>query len=117
MNGIKVEDLEIKIVDSGSSVTMEWLGKSRGNPNAVLLKYFDSILEDLIGKKLTIEFRNLDFMSSSTVTSIVRLVKSLEDKNIKAEINYMKDSEWQNASFIALATITRNMEHIAVNGL
>jgi hypothetical protein len=118
MKGLNHEELQITIAGAGSGWNMKWLGKSRNpNPSAILLPYLDGVVNELNeGDKLEVNFKDLDFMNSSTVTSIIQLIKNLEKKNITTEVLYKARLEWQAACFKALDSIVRNYKNIKVKG-
>lgn len=110
-------ELTIKIENANNEVIMNWIGKSRDRtPGQILMPYFEEIVKELEGKKIKMDFRNLDTMNSSTVPPIVRFVKNLEDNGIETEILYDKTIEWQKASFKALETVTGRFKNISISG-
>ena len=110
-------ELTIKIEENHNEVTMEWIGKSRDRePSKTLVPFFSEVVNDVAGKRLNIDFRNLDIMNSSTVPPIVRFVKNLEDNGIVTKIFYDSNIEWQEASFRALETVAMRFKNISISG-
>jgi hypothetical protein len=114
---LRDNNLEIMLVE-GQPNTITWIGKSEArDPSSVINPYFKDIFGKLKGKELEIKFEQLKYMNSSTVPPIIQLIKDLEENAIKSTITYDKNSKWQVASFKALETIVRTMQHITVKGV
>ena len=83
----------------------------------VLQTFFDEIFGQLEGKKkIKLDFRYIDILSSSTVPPILNLIQSLEETEISTEIMYNKNLEWQEAAFKALGNVTALFKNISVVG-
>ena len=116
MQNFKEGTLMIEIEKGGKNI-LKWTGKSEDrDPASLLNPYFDSLVEELKGKELEVQFEELEYMNSSTVTPIIQLIKKLNTSNIKTIFTYNKNSKWQCASFKALETIVSNMNNIDVVG-
>jgi anti-sigma regulatory factor (Ser/Thr protein kinase) len=111
----KTDELTIRVADSGKSVSMLWIGKSRlRNPGVVLFPYFQGIIGSLKGKSLACDFSNLDYMNSSTILSIMNFARMLNENRIQSVFSYKKSREWQVASFEAFGVVIRGMAYITL---
>jgi hypothetical protein len=116
MENLKDGALEILIAD-GERIQMSWLGRSENRePAAVLNPYLGKIVDAIAGKKLDVDFARLEYMNSSTVPPIIQMIKLLDTRGVETKIFYNKDSKWQAASFKALETISRMLNHVQVLG-
>lgn len=116
MQNFKADDLEIKI-EKGSTPVMLWLGISNAREPALAINPFvDGFLRDLKSREIIVDFRKLEYMNSSTVTPIIRLIRELDKKNIKTTIIYKRISKWQQASFKALDTLSKMLTNVTVEG-
>jgi len=116
MKNFKNDNMEIQF-ESGDLNRLIWTGKSiNRDPSEELNPYLDEILEHLKGKKLEVDFSNLEYMNSSTVPPIIYMAKKLNQNNIETDIFYNCSSSWQSASFKALETIVLKMDSIKVKG-
>ena len=80
MDNLKEGKLEI-IVERGEKNIVKWIGKSEDrDPASLLNPYFESLVEEMVGKDAEIQFENLEYMNSSTVTPIIQLIKKLNAK-------------------------------------
>ena len=114
---LRDNNLEIKL-EEGQKNVMTWSGNSEGrDPSAVINPFLREIFEKIKGRDLEIKFEQLKYMNSSTVPPIIQLIKQLEDNAVKTTITYDKNSNWQVASFKALETIVKSMNHITVRGV
>ncbi|WCL50453.1 hypothetical protein [Leptospira sp. GIMC2001] len=118
MDNLKIENFEIKISAQGDSVMMQWLGRSESrNPAEYLNPYLENFISNIQGKNLVIDYTKLEFMNSSTVPPIIKLIKSCSTNDIKVTIHFNKIVEWQNASFKPLQTVCMNLKNIKIEGI
>lgn len=109
--------LKIVFNQQGGKTKMSWIGQSDDrNPAVSLNPYLDSLIEDLKGTELLVEYRQLEYMNSSTVPPIIQFLKKLNTNGIKTQITYDANSKWQCASFKALETLSLMMNNITVSG-
>lgn len=117
MENYKLDRLELRYQDEGSNLVMAWLGRSTlPNPTEELMPYFLRHLGDWAGKRLTIDFRGLEYMNSSTVSLIVQLLKKLDEAMIGTTVVYDRSLKWQALSFQALESIDSLFKNIAITG-
>jgi len=68
MQNFKEGTLEIKVEGSDKNI-LRWTGKSEDrDPASLLNPYFDALVEELKGRELEVQFEELEYMNSSTVT-------------------------------------------------
>ncbi len=107
--------MKINIRQTASGVIMSWVGQSKErNPAQILTPYLDSLIDDLKGRHLTIEYSKLEYMNSSTVPPIILFLKKLNANGIKTAVTYNTLSKWQRASFKALETLALMMDNVTV---
>lgn len=117
MNDLIAGELEIKVEERGDEVIMSWLGKSRDrDPSTTLNPFLEEVLKSMKGDRIVLDFINFRYMNSSTVPPIINFVKQLNNSNIKTEVVYNSGSEWQTASFKALATIAKQLTNVEITG-
>ncbi len=107
--------LEIILDQKENKVVMSWRGQSiQSNPGVTLRPYLFDLIDELIGKELTIEFINLEYMNSSTVPPIVQFMKELNSNGIRTTIIYDDEIKWQKASFKALNILSEALDDVTV---
>lgn len=116
MKNYNNDNMEIAI-ETGDINKLIWKGKSIDrDPSSTLNPYLSGLMDDLKGKKLEVDFSELEYMNSSTVPPIIELAKNLDKNKIESVISYNSSSSWQAASFKALETIVLKMENVEVKG-
>lgn len=118
MVNLKIDNFEIKNTEQGDFIKMEWLGRSESrNPADHLNPYLDNFIDKIQGKNLLIDYTNLEFMNSSTVPPIIKLIKSCSTSGIKVTVHFSKNVEWQSASFKPLQTVCMSLNNISIEGV
>jgi hypothetical protein len=118
MNGLKVDNFEIKVLEQNDLVKLQWLGRSElRNPAEVLNPYLDSIVTKLKGKNIVVDYSKLEYMNSSTVPPIIKFIKSCNQNELNTKVHFDKNSEWQNASFKPLQTVCMVLKNVVVEGI
>ncbi len=116
MSNFKHDNLEI-ILEKGQKNKIFWRGISDNrDPYSIIDGYFTKVLDELKNKELEIDFVELQYMNSSTVTPIIKLIRDLNNNAVKTTVFYDKNLNWQLASFRALETIAKTLNHITIKG-
>jgi hypothetical protein len=99
-------------------LVMMWSGKSdERNPALFLMPLLESALSDCEGKELVLNFRSLDFMNSSSITPILKMLDRAKRSQNRVTIIYRKALKWQELSFSALSVFETPDGRIKVVGL
>ena len=116
LENFKEEELEIQLTEGDNNIiNMEWLGKSRSlKPGVMLDPYLEGLVNKLIDKELICNFSNLEYMNSSTVSSIVTFAQLLNKKSIKTIVAYSNEKEWQEALFEAFKIIALGLKNVTL---
>lgn len=116
MKQYKAGDLEINITEEDDErVKINWLGVSNARDPAVIINpIIDKITAELDCKEVTIDFTDLEYINSSTVPPIVRLIKEIHKKSIKTYVAYDHSSKWQQESFRALGTLAKVLRNVVI---
>lgn len=118
MKDLTSDSLTITTRKKADGTIMQWFGQSDSkNPSAVLGPYLEGCIAQLRNTRLTIDFSNLRYMNSSTVSPIIQFVKKLDAANIPTVVRYDKDSRWQATSFKALDAFSRMLSNLTVKGV
>ena len=109
-------ELVILFTQTEREAKMIWRGASDArDPNAFLEPVFNKVMADLDERSLTIDFTDLEFMNSSTVSPIISLLKTLDARGIKSRVVFGAE-DWQQVHLRCLRTITRVLKHVQVSG-
>ena len=108
--------LRIEVFRTESKATILWSGVSDArNPGVLLNGVLQRMLEALDGCKVTVDFRRLQYMNSSTVPPIINLIKRLNARGIPSLVLF-SDSDWQRTQLRCMQTIARTLPHVVVEG-
>ena len=111
----KEEDLTIQVSCEGDSVTVVWSGISEiQSPELSIGPFLKGLTPRLHGKKVTMDFRPLEYINSATLQPILYLIKGLDDSKIDTVIKYDKAMESQRITFRCIVAITHSLTHISV---
>lgn len=112
-------DLSLDIEETESEITVTWRGKSTARePTAFLVP----ILADVFNKgvsterKVVFDFRPLEYMNSSTITPIIRILDEARRGSAQVKIVYNSSLKWQQLSFTALEVFQTEDKRIEIIG-
>ncbi len=118
METFKNNLLTIEIEEDESSVYMKWLGKSVDRePGAFLIPILSKAIgSGTGGKRVVFDFCNLEFMNSSTITPISKIMETAKNGICHLQIIYMRSINWQELSFSALRIFETRDKRIEITG-
>ncbi|MEW6777405.1 MAG: hypothetical protein AB1405_14005 [Bdellovibrionota bacterium] len=98
-NGLTLE------LAAAQDVVLTWRGKSTARDPAafvlpVLMKALDQGVRE--AKRVIIDFRNLEYMNSSTITPLIRILSMAQRGDVRVTVMYDSKLRWQELSFTAL---------------
>ncbi len=112
--------LEVEVSEGDDSIVATWTGKSVDrNPSKFLRPMLADILQRSNGakKKIILDFQKLDFMNSSTITPIIKILERAKRSKVRLIVKYNKLLKWQDLSFSALKIFQTEDKRIEVRGL
>jgi hypothetical protein len=112
---IENKDLKLIINEQESEITITWVGRSTERDPALFLTPIFNELVDT-NKKLIMDFKNLEYMNSSTITPVLKAIDRLKKTTGSMHIVYAKDLKWQQMSFSALEIFQNNNYRIRIMG-
>ena len=118
METYKNNMLRIEVEEDESTIYIKWLGKSVDREPGI---FVTPILSRAIekgegGKKVIMDFCNLEFMNSSTITPISKIMESAKSGNCRLSILYTQSINWQELSFSALKIFETSDRRIEIAG-
>ena len=112
--------LTIEIQDNNDSITAYWTGKSIDrNPS----QFINPILVDLVNrsnesnKRIVMDFQKLNYMNSSTITPLIKLLERAKRGKMNVTIQYNQLLKWQNLSFSALRIFQTKNKRVEIKGI
>lgn len=104
--GLDLGELKIEVVSDGDTVTARWLGRSQmRNPSHLIGTFLDDLVDQLRGRRLILDFRDLGYMNSSTFVPITRVVRRASTSKLSLIVRYRPAITWQRAPFEMLSRI------------
>ncbi len=113
-------DLEVEIFEEGPVVRMSWRGRSLARrPAEFLGPLLGGALETalLCHKPLQIEFQALQYMNSSTLTPVLRLLEEAKARGAAVTVQYARGVKWQATNFTALEALHARDTAIRICGV
>ena len=112
--------LKIEVRENNEAISAEWTGKSiHRNPG----KFITPILVDILkkgtneNKRIVLDFRKLDYMNSSTITPVIKVLERAARGANELTVVYDKSLRWQDLSFSALEIFKTKDQRVQIKGL
>jgi hypothetical protein len=114
------DSLKIEVREDEDQIELHWKGKS------ILRKpstFITPILVDVLqrggteDKRIVLDFCNLDYMNSSTVTPIIKILERAKRGENQVTVLYKKSLKWQDLSFSALEIFQTKDKRVEIKGL
>jgi hypothetical protein len=112
--------LQIEVIENKNSLTMVWTGKSTNRKPS---EFISPILADTIKKsnatkkRIILDFRKLDYMNSSTITPIIKILERAKRGAIQITLLYNRSLKWQDLSFSALEIFQTKDSKVEIKGV
>ncbi|MGD8227892.1 MAG: hypothetical protein PVI20_08940 [Desulfobacteraceae bacterium] len=111
--------LILELRENNNSINIRWTGKSVDREPA---KFITPILVDAIrkssdhDKRVKLDFRELTYMNSSTITPIVKTLERAKRGKTKVTVTYLKSLKWQDVIFSALEIFRTKDGRVEIKG-
>ncbi len=112
-------DLTLELTESAGELRLTWRGKSADRePGRFLIPVLTAALERArdASLPLVLDFRELDYMNSSTFTPVVKALDESRRLSVPIVLEYALHRRWQALSFSALRTFETLDGRIKVHG-
>ena len=112
--------LEVEVEEKDQTIVTKWTGKSVDrNPSEFIVPILTNLLEreNSIAKKIILDFQQLDYMNSSTITPIIKILERAKRGNVQLIVEYNKALKWQDLSFSALKIFQTKDKRVEIRGL
>ena len=107
-------------VNDRDQIYVEWQGKSTArDPGRFILPVLSRALglADEQGKAVVLDFCKLEYMNSSTVTPLIRILDRAKRGNTLLTVVYNRALKWQMLNFTALEVFHTQDERIHIRGV
>lgn len=112
--------LKLEVLENFETINVDWNGKStERNPGAFLTPILLQILKDGsdANKRIVMDFRNLQYMNSSTITPIIKVLERARKSNKHLTVLYDKSLKWQELNFSAIEVFQTKDQRIQITGI
>jgi anti-anti-sigma regulatory factor len=111
--------LQLEVTKNDHAITIRFLGKSILRESAeflmpILLQTLAETTER--NKRLVMDFRDLTYMNSSTLTPVIKILERARIGDGKVTALYRAGLKWQSISFSALGIFQTNDRRIEIKG-
>lgn len=99
------DGLTISVTEKDDVIEVLWTGSSTARePRIFIQPILDEIayLANQLAKPINMDFRKLEYMNSSTITPILRMLENAASANFTFSITYDGRLRWQELNFSAL---------------
>jgi hypothetical protein len=120
MKKYKNNTLQLEVDEAKKEIIVKWSGKSaERDPSIFLNPILSKILEKSISLKkgIIFDFKGLQYMNSSTITPIIKILEKVKSGKGSITIIYQKSLKWQDLSFSALDIFKTADDRIQIKGL
>jgi hypothetical protein len=114
------EFLKIEVKENLNSIVTGWRGKSiHRNPSQFITPILVNILRKSsdCNKRIILDFRKLEYMNSSTITPVIKILERAKRGKGQITVLYKKALKWQELSFSALEIFQTNDQRVEIRGL
>lgn len=111
--------LRICVTEEEDAHQVDWYGNStQKNPNLFIIPILIEVLKKAAGerKKVVLNFRQLEYMNSSTLTPIIKALEQAKRGANDVQVIYDKTKRWQDLSFSALRIFETKDGRIKITG-
>ena len=113
------ELLKIEVTEKDDAIEIKWLGKSTNRSPS---KFITPILVNVLkvssenDKRIVLDFRGLDYMNSSTITPIIKVLERAKKGKNLVSVIYSKSLKWQDLNFSALKLFETKDKRVEIIG-
>lgn len=109
------DGLLLKASIEGKHVAVTWLGQSvSATPGTEIVPFFEKLAAHYDGGALRLDFRELEYMNSSSVRPIIELIQAANQTETEVEILYRSTIHWQRLTFKLLEMLAKEWKHVRV---
>jgi len=112
--------LRVTVEDTRDSLVVKFQGKSTlRNPKEFVMPLLQQIYAEAraAAKRVVMDFRELAFMSSSTLTPVIKLLEQARMGEEQITVAYRKSLRWQDVAFSALGIFETGDRRIEIRGM
>ncbi len=113
----ETKELTLEVEENDNEIKVKWLGRSTAITPG---EFLDPIFTELINrtdKKIVMNFEDLAYMNSSTITPMISMLEKIKNGKGSIELQYSSALKWQELSFGALQLFKTNDGRVDIAGV
>ncbi|MDH5721083.1 MAG: hypothetical protein OEZ13_10805 [Spirochaetia bacterium] len=111
----KNNDLTLEVEEKPDVIEIHFIGRSTDRePGTFLNPIFNELLDK--NKKILMNFNKMEYMNSSTITPILKVLDKVKNTTREIKIIYPKDLRWLELTFSALEIFQTDDKRIEIVG-
>ena len=113
-------NLSIEVIEHEDAINVKREGKSIDRePSKFISPILVKVTEmaSTLNKRITMDFQNLSYLNSSTITPIIKILERAKKGMTKITIIYRKSLKWQELNFTALEVFRTDDNRLQIKGL
>ena len=113
----QAEDLTIESREQNNQLVLRWLGRSETkDPSRALQPLMEAVISALrSAQSVEFDFRALEYMNSSTVRPILKLLQTASTRAANVHVRYDAGKTWQRMSFLAIGVALASLTNVKVS--
>ncbi len=114
------DGLTLEVRPGERATEIVWIGKSTARePGTFITPILNEVLKESEGERraIVMDFRQLEYMNSSTITPIIRMLNEAKRGTATISVLYQAKARWQELSFSALTIFQTDDKRIEIRGL
>ncbi|HEU4577484.1 MAG TPA: hypothetical protein VFS67_04465 [Polyangiaceae bacterium] len=110
------DELTIDSLPEEGKLVVRWLGRSDGtDPSGTFRPLLEALSADVSkAQSVEFDFRSLEYMNSSSIRPILKLVQGASGSASSVRVVYDKNKTWQRLSFMAIGTALAGLNNVEV---
>jgi hypothetical protein len=112
--------LRIEVQEDNDAIVAHWSGKSVDrNPGKFIAPILVGLLKKSsdLKKRIILDFQKLDYMNSSTITPVIKILERAKRGKAQVTVLYKKLVKWQELSFTALEIFQTRDKRVEIKGM
>jgi hypothetical protein len=114
------KELQLEVRHDHDAVRIVWTGRSTArDPVAFIGPVLAEVLARTAdaGTPIVLDFRGLEYMNSSTITPVIRILHEAKKGKNRVTVLYQRAAKWQELSFSALTIFETDDKRIEIRGI
>jgi hypothetical protein len=114
------QELKLEVRYEADAVRVAWTGRSTArDPVSFIGPVLSGVLSRCVeaGEQLVLDFQGLEYMNSSTITPVIRILHEAKKGSARVLVLYQRAAKWQELSFSALTMFETPDKRIEIRGI